>query len=210
MSKKILERLDAIDQAIRNFEAFEISERLAKIEGKVESDIFEDLRRCRWAMDVNSRLMKLESPDKPGCICWNIEQFNGCPVHGPKFTPGKPECICPSKYPERHWINKKCPVCNPAPPLRVRVAKTIGKPWRFPYEPEPYDTDRDLAIGALEEYCHAKDLRTTIKFCNTISGRNIWRVNLYRHASCEYGKAESPNLPTAICEAIIKHSEGAK
>jgi hypothetical protein len=112
----------------------------------------------------------------------------------------------------------------PQKPLRARVARALG--WTFITEHKghwagvekhtdptdqpipPYDTDDALAIQALEEYTLNNNMRATIRFTNTASGRVFWRVNIYRTSKNEWAKAENNSLARAICEAIDKHSEG--
>lgn len=115
----------------------------------------------------------------------------------------------------------------PVPPLRVRVAKALG--FSVYYQEESalwfrtrnsmtstishYDTDRDLAMGALEEYCRKNHCGINNIGYFPFSGdkNQNWCVEL----SVGYGKtvggetcSSSISFPTAICEAIVAHSEG--
>ena len=98
-------------------------------------------------------------------------------------------------------------------PLNVRVAKALGMNPYPEYVGKPplpaYDTDLTLAMGALEEYCGENELTYVIEarvrewgyavtFRERKSVRNLEVVS----------KAIDTSLPTAICEAIVKHKEG--
>ena len=135
-----------------------------------------------------------------------------------------------SKKPERKHICTKCgrtsgmvtfnpcPFCDPVPPLNVRVAKALEMTiapcknhpgdWLFMtgavgagawQSIPPYDSDLTAAMGALEEYCR-KQVEDIDIFNQTEIP--IWRVQLGRFLCV------NKSLPTAICEAIVKHSQG--
>ena len=69
-----------------------------------------------------------------------------------------------------------------------------------------YDADLTLAMGALEEYCEKRGCTFTIKK-NRLNGYLIemFPTN-YRNERFRY----NVSLPTAICESIVEHAEGAK
>ena len=63
-----------------------------------------------------------------------------------------------------------------------------------------YDTDRDLAMGALEGYAKINSLFVEIQYhCH----QECYIVKLAGKTTSSY-----KSLSTAICEAIVKHSEG--
>ena len=95
-------------------------------------------------------------------------------------------------------------------PLNVRVAKALGPDWlELPHDKYPnYDSDLTLAMGALEEYCEKEHIYTEISVFDK-KDKYKYFCGLY-----EYGNVEglemttADHLPTAICEAIVKHKEG--
>jgi len=99
---------------------------------------------------------------------------------------------------------------QPALPLNVRVAKALGPDWlELPHDKYPnYDSDLTLAMGALEEYCEKEHIYTEISVFDK-KDKYKYFCGLY-----EYGNVEglemttADHLPTAICEAIVKHKEG--
>ena len=118
---------------------------------------------------------------------------------------------------------------DPAPPLNVRVAKALGghvywnevhKDWYINDNPKnkgflgschtsdkyDYDTDRDLAMGALDEYCQMNKLNARIYIRHGFYGIKKYRIEI---GNIDTRIAiDTDNKSQAICEAIVKHSEG--
>ena len=97
---------------------------------------------------------------------------------------------------------------EPELPLSVRVAKALGPDWlELPHDKYPnYDTDLTLAMGALEEYCEKHE---NLSYQIIRVGQNVpYHVEI---AVFDEGWSEdniwNNDLPTAICEAIVKHKE---
>lgn len=127
---------------------------------------------------------------------------------GPKFEPIPPCDTHCTKC--GYWLrpaDRSCPGCSPVPPLNVRVAKVIGKPWKFPYYPDPYDTDLTAAMGALEEYA---EKNCSIYIIRRNRTKDYQIVLFPPQTSSTAGWYDHVDLPTAICLAIVKHSEGIK
>jgi hypothetical protein len=129
------------------------------------------------------------------------------------WTPPDPAPECPLCGKSR-TLYEHCP-CE-TPPLKARVAQALNfhvmisnEKWciddiekQIVYPIPPYDKDRDLAIGALEEYCEKEGnffLRWGVEQSLSQSQYEI-RIGdkTYYHIG---------PLPRAICEAIVKHSE---
>ena len=94
-------------------------------------------------------------------------------------------------------------------PLNVRVAKALGPDWlELPHDKYPnYDSDLTLAMGALEEYCEKHE---NLSYQIIRMGQNVpYHVEI---AVFDEGWSEdniwNNDLPTAICQAIVKHKEG--
>jgi hypothetical protein len=161
-----------------------------------------------WRIDeIKRRLDKLEHPDPAP------ERMTAT------------EAVIMDDYKRHREIYKKF-IKDPAPPLKARVAKALGYKvirrqngeWSMPrssmeqeyieYVP-PYDEDVKLAIGALEEYCRTSDLQLywRIWTCYTPDAHysiEITNQELTKRTGALWGKS----LARAICEAIVKHSEG--
>lgn len=155
------------------------------------------------------------------CKCFDDDEYYGVNV----------------KAVEEHLSKMFKPVPDPAPPLKAQVANCLGKKlmlwedgWRMlelvnppEYKDQrrwvpipPYDTDRDLAMGALEEYCKKNDLILKIEWSDTHSDFNMrYSVAIYNPSTVardmtDITLSSANSLPKAICQAIVKHKEQAK
>lgn len=79
-----------------------------------------------------------------------------------------------------------------------------------------YDSDLTLAIGALEEYCRKHNTEYLFAMCNDGSGKiyiGRWMIRgekpIIEDGCHGVEKGINDSFSTAICLAIVKHSEGA-
>ena len=116
---------------------------------------------------------------------------------------------------------------DPDPPLNARVEKVLGEEiqyfwdygwlvkdidrrgpsdlirgelWRKPYK---RDTDGDLAIEALEEYCKIKKVNGFIRISHTYRG---FGIDFGVRSTAVWGES----FPETICRAIVKCHKGGK
>ncbi len=94
-----------------------------------------------------------------------------------------------------------CPEHKDLPdlPLNDKVANILG--W------DMFTLTLDNAMGALEEYCEKNDNTAEIRYrWGGKTCENKWFVHFFKGI----GSGAGDHLPTAICEAIVKHAEGSK
>lgn len=186
----------------------------------------------RTLTDLETRLKAVEeklSPDKPECSCIIRYDNHHCPEHGwwAIHKKQKAEYDRLTRKIDRmamEALNVR-EIPDPVPPLNVRVGRLLeytmwtdpdGK-WRYnppnkfipegfeyPFVPD-FPNDLTAAMGALEEYCENNA-------CIYIIRRNRpgWYIITIDPTQPLTGNTwfKDGFLSTAICEAIVKHSEG--
>jgi hypothetical protein len=155
----------------------------------------------------------------------NYQKIKELEHYAPILSSRKIDMDCPVHGTVEHVLTgqQMKETFDPEPPLHARVAKELGYyihregatgNWfmgdarsgdELPPIP-PYDKDRDLAIGALEEYCDKKGLTYHIRR-NRAGDYNVilYPPDKWDDDSKWYYHM---TLARATCEAICAHAEG--